>query len=59
MEREEDKTEFDTAEVWRKAQRRREEDIGTWLGNYFEKRRLRAADAVASYPEGHPAHRTT
>jgi hypothetical protein len=57
MEREQDKTDFDTADIWRRAQQRREEDIGTCIANYFEKRRLKAASTTAPYPEGHPVPR--
>jgi hypothetical protein len=43
----------DFAEVWRTAQQRRAEDIGGWLGQLFERRRrLKVADAEATYPKG-------
>jgi hypothetical protein len=46
----------DFAEVWRTAQQRRTEDIGAWFGQLFERRRrLKAADAGATYPKGRPA----
>lgn len=57
MEREQDKIDFDTATIWRMAQGRRKEDIRTWLTNFLERRRLKASDAAAPYPEGHPAPR--
>jgi hypothetical protein len=58
MEREQKKTDSDSlAEVWRNAEQRRAQDIGAWLGDVFKKRRLKASDADAAYPEGHPAPR--
>jgi hypothetical protein len=59
MEREPIKTDIDgLAEVWRIAEQRRAEDIGPWLGRFFEKsRRLKAPDVDAPYPEGHPVLR--
>ena len=43
------------AEVWRSAERRRAEEISGWLGQLFERRRLKVADSAAIYPKGHPA----
>jgi hypothetical protein len=46
---------FDTANVWRTAQERRGEDLGSWLSALIEKRRLqtKAKDPVPTYPVGH------
>ena len=59
MEREQKKTDpDDLAEIWRSAEQRRTEDIGAWLGHYFERRRrLKASDTEASFPEGNPVLR--
>jgi hypothetical protein len=59
MEPEQIKTDSDGfAEVWRRAQQRRSEDIGGWLGQLFEQRpRPKASDAKETYPPGHPALR--
>jgi hypothetical protein len=59
MERERNKTDpDDLAEIWRSAQQRRAEDIGAWLGHFFERRRrLKASDTGVSYPEGNPVLR--
>jgi hypothetical protein len=57
MEREQNNTDSDgLAEVWRSAERRRVEDIGAWLSQWFaQRRRLRVSDAEVSYPKGRPA----
>jgi hypothetical protein len=57
MERERNNTDPDgLAEVWRSAERRRAEDIDAWLRQWFEqRRRLKVADAEATYPKGRPA----
>jgi len=40
----------DLAEVWRNAQHRRAEDIGSWLRCFFERRRqLESIDTEARY----------
>jgi hypothetical protein len=56
MQREPIKTDPDGfAEVWRTAEQRRAEDISGWLGQWFERRRLRVVDDGAIGPKGHPA----
>lgn len=58
MPAEQDKTDFDTAEVWRSAKQRRADDLGALLGGYFAKRRpedeTKAADTGRSYVAGQP-----
>jgi hypothetical protein len=56
MERERDGVDPDgLVEVWRSAERRRTEDIGAWLSQWFEQwRRLKVSDAQATYPKGRP-----
>jgi hypothetical protein len=57
MEREQNDTET-VAEIWRNAQQRRAEDIGIWFGQFIERRRRqKASDADAPYPQGNPALR--
>ena len=47
-----------SAEVWRQAEQRRADDIGTWLGQVLQRRRrLKAANASKTYPNGNPALR--
>ena len=55
MNDQQDRTDFDTADVWRAAQERRGEDFGSWLGAFIEKRRLqtKAKEPVPAYPVGH------
>ncbi len=50
MEREQNNTDSDgLAEVWRSAERRRAEDIGAWLSQWFAQwRRLKVSDAQAN-----------
>jgi hypothetical protein len=59
MEREPIKTDPDGfAEVWRRAEQRRAEDMRGWLGQLFEQGpRPETSDAVEAYPPGHPALR--
>jgi hypothetical protein len=59
MDREAIKSDPDAlADIWRSAERRRAEDIGTWLVRVFEKPRpLKAPDVDSAYPQGHPALR--
>jgi hypothetical protein len=56
MKHEQDKTDFDTAEVWRNAQQRRTDDLGTLLGDYLAMRRPKAGapEKGPSYPAGQP-----
>jgi hypothetical protein len=58
MQHEQDKADFDTAEVWRNAQQRRADDLGALFGDYFAKRRpegeAKAADTGPSYTAGQP-----
>lgn len=52
---EQDKIDFDTADVWRTAQQRRADDLSRWLGIFLEKRRLKAeAEDVARASPGQP-----
>lgn len=56
MERELIKTDPDGfAEVWRTAQQRRAEDIGGWLGQWLERRRLKRVDDGDTSPKAHRA----
>jgi hypothetical protein len=56
MQREPIKTDPDGfAEIWRAAEQRRAEDIRGWLGQWFERRRLKAANDAAISPKAHPA----
>jgi hypothetical protein len=59
MEREQNKPgPEDVADVWQGAQQRRAEDIGAWVGHFFEQRRRRkASEAEVSYPTGNPVLR--
>jgi hypothetical protein len=43
-----DDTEFDFAVVWRRAQYRRTDDIGPWLGRLLEKTRVWVLAVAAS-----------
>jgi hypothetical protein len=52
MEREQNNIDPDgLAEIWRSAERRRAEDMGAWLNQWFEqRRRLKVSDAQATIP---------
>jgi hypothetical protein len=63
MQHEQDKSHFDTAEVWPSAEHRRADDLGALLGGYFAKRRpegdanatdMGTADTGRSYVAGQP-----
>ena len=42
----------DLAEIWRRAQHRRTEDVGRWLADYFRgQRRLKSSDDRSQYPQ--------
>jgi hypothetical protein len=45
----------DIAESWRSGHQRRMADLGVWLRDYLERRRLRALDADAFYSGVKPA----
>lgn len=50
MKTEQDKTDFDTAAVWRNAQQRRAEDLVTWLSALPAKQPAKANEAALAYP---------
>ena len=55
MAREPIKTDPDgLAEIWRAAEQRRTEDIGGWICQLLERRRLRLADDGAKSARAHP-----
>jgi hypothetical protein len=56
MEREQNNIDPDgLAEIWRGAERRRAEDMGAWLSQWFEqRRRLKVSDAQATDPTPKP-----
>ncbi len=41
----------DIAELWRSGHERRAADIGAWLREYLERRRLRGLEPGISYPD--------
>jgi hypothetical protein len=48
--REQDKTDFDKAAVWRAAHQRRAEDLGAWLGALPSEQTAKAKETAPAYP---------